>query len=326
MNKIKSSALSTLGKLGFNEFYRQLLKSQTVVLMYHGVAKDEWVVSSGNWLQVKESMFRSQIEHLKEHYSVVTLTEALRTLGQPSKKPKVVITFDDGYANNYTVAYPILKELQIPATIFLVPSMLGTNKLFWYDRLRTSLVGDLESNKIEEIVESYKSRHPHSIDHLVDEFVRGYKLASNQQIYDAYGILTYGQVHEMQSSGLITFDSHTNRHEILTQLVNDEPFETIGESLEVMRGHGIECGSVFCYPNGRYRPDHFDALTRLGFKAAVSTICKTWNVEDYTYEIPRIGIGRDLTEPQFEGYVSGMWKSIAQLVKGVKQTVLLRTV
>lgn len=326
MNRVKSGTLFTLNRLGVNTLYRRLLQSQAVVLMYHGVAKDSWTVSEGNWLQVRESEFRKQMEHLKEHYNVVSLSEALKTIGRPSKKPKAVITFDDGYANNYTVAYPILKELQVPATIFLVPSMVDTNNLFWYDRLRTSLVGNIESNKIEEIVESYKSRHPHTIDHLVDEFVRGYRLAAGQQVQEAYGILTYGQIYEMQGSGLITFDSHTQRHEILTQLVNDEPYETIGQSLEVMRSRGIECGNVFCYPNGRYHTDHFDTLSRLGFNAAVSTICRTWNAEDFSYEIPRVGVGRDLSDIQFEGFVSGMWKSIAQLVKGVKQTMLLRTV
>lgn len=322
---IKSSILFTLSKSGLNELYRHLLKNQTIVLMYHGVAKDKWFVSGRNWLQVKESEFRKQMEHLKTHYDVVPLDYALRTLGHKSRRPKVVITFDDGYANNYTVAYPILKELQIPATIFLVSSMIDTANLFWYDRLRTTLVNALESNKIEEIVESYKVKHPHTIDHLVDEFVRGYTMGSEQQVHDAYGILTYSQIREMQSSGLITFDSHTNRHEIITQLVNDEPYESIGESLEIMRGHGIECGNVFCYPNGRYNERHFETLHRLGFKAATSTICKMWSTEDHFYEIPRIGIGRDLKITEFECFVSGMWKSLAQLVKGVKQTILMRT-
>lgn len=327
MNQIKSliktGIFTSLNTLGANALCRRILNHQTVVLMYHGVAKDHWTISSGDWLQVKESNFRKQMEHLKKHYDVVPIDYALRTLDRKSGKPKAVITFDDGYANNYNVAYPVLKDLQLPATVFLVTDMINTNKLFWYDRIRTSLLGNLESNKIKEIVQSYKVRHPHTIDALVDEFIRGFQLGNSQNIHNAYGILTYDQIHEMQNSGLITFDSHTHRHEILTQLNPGEPLDSIGHSLEIMRGQGIECGKIFCYPNGLYQPDHFKVLSKLGFKAATNTDCKTWNSKDFHYEIPRIGIGRDLTATQFESFASGMWKSLALLAKGVKQTILL---
>lgn len=322
-NSLKNSILGTFNTVGLSALCRKSLRNQTIVLMYHGVAKDQWVASIGNWLQVKESNFRKQMEHLKKYYNVVSFEYALRTIDQPSKKPKAVITFDDGYANNFTVAYPILKDLDLPATIFLVTDMIDTNKLFWYDRLRTTLLGNFESDKIEEIVQSYKTKHPHIIDALVDEFICGYQLGSKQHIHDAYGILTYRQINEMQNSGLIDFDSHTHRHEILTQLNSGEPLDSIGHSLEIMRGRGIECGKVFCYPNGLYRPEHFDVLSKLGFKAAASTIHNTWRLKDHQYEIPRIGIGRDLSTPQFESLISGLWKSLALLTKGVKRTILL---
>lgn len=320
---LKFSALQILNKTGIGAIYRSLLRSQTVVLMYHGVAKDHWEVSDGNWLQVKESIFRKQMAYLKKYFNVIPFDVALRQVGQVGSKPNAVITFDDGYANNYTVAYPILKELNLPATIFLVTDMIDTNKLFWYDRLRTSLLGTMELNKIEEIVQSYKTNHPHSIDALVDEFIRGYQFGYRQNLHEAYGILTFKQIHEMQNSGLISFDSHTHRHEILTRLNDEEPFASIGKSLEILRGESINCGNIFCYPNGSYNTKHFEALERLGFKAAASTICKSWNLEDHPYEIPRVGIGRNVSIPQFEGLVTGMWKSLALLVKGVKQTILL---
>lgn len=310
--------LRALDLAGVNNLFRAYQNDKTIVLMYHGVAKDHWTVSSENWLQVKESEFRKQMVFLKKYYDVVSLEHASQTLGRKTQRPRIVITFDDGYANNYSVAYPILKELQLPATIFLVTNMINTDKLFWSDRLYATFTGNLHLNEIEKIIESYKVKHPHIIDQLVDEFLRGYNVGAKNQIHDAYGVLTYEQIHEMQSSGLITFDSHTNRHEIVTCLTNQELYESIDTSLEIMRGHGIKCGTTFCYPNGYYNKEHFGILQRLGFKLATSATHGMWNTENCPYEIPRFGVGRSQSMAEFKSLISGVW----QLLANIKQSAL----
>ena len=316
----KTGALFALNNLGVNHFFRNRARNRTIVLMYHGVTKDHWDVANNNWLQVKESIFRKQMEHLAKYYNVVSLKYALKTIDQPSSKPKVVITFDDGYANNYTVAYPILKELNLHATIFLVSDMISTKNLFWYDRLRITLSGNCEPReRIEWLVQSYKEKHPHSIDELVDKLIHEYRISIEKQHHLAYGVLSYEQILEMQSSGLISFDSHTHQHEILTQLNEGEPYETISKSLEILRGHNIKCGNIFCYPNGLYYPEHFDVLKKLGFKAAMSTECRHWKSYDNVYAIPRYGVGRNMTAIQFESFISGMWRGIAGKLKHLKQ-------
>lgn len=318
MSKLETMILSTSKYLGVNHIYKKLFPTNTVVLMYHGVSEDNWDISNGNWLQVTKSSFRKQMEFLKTHYQVVTLDEAIGTIGERTKKPKVTITFDDGYANNYIVAYPILKELDLPATIFLVSDMIGTDNLFWYDKLRTSLKGTLDSNKIEEIIQSFKTTHPHKINNLVDEFIDKFPKPPTPHIKEAYGILTLSQIKEMQDSGLISFDSHTHRHEILNQLVNEEPDETIGSSLTTLRGYGIKCGNVFCYPNGLYNNNHFNVLKRHGFKAATSTIVGEWTPETHQYEIPRYGVGRQMTQIQFEHLMTGLWKTFGNVFQFIK--------
>jgi peptidoglycan/xylan/chitin deacetylase (PgdA/CDA1 family) len=100
-----------------------------VALMYHRV-NDRLPASD---LVVPVEKFREQMEYLKRNCEVVSMEQFLlshkvtRSQGH-TKKQKVVITFDDGYMDNYTNAYPVLKELGLPATIFLITGMIGTDK------------------------------------------------------------------------------------------------------------------------------------------------------------------------------------------------------
>ncbi|MDD5669999.1 MAG: glycosyltransferase [Candidatus Omnitrophica bacterium] len=99
------------------------------VLMYHRVND----ILKPNDLVVNTVVFREQMEYLKkERYEVLDLKEMLEVLrsGKDNKdlSRKVVITFDDGYRDNYLNAFPVLKELSFPAVIFLTTGMIGTDK------------------------------------------------------------------------------------------------------------------------------------------------------------------------------------------------------
>jgi peptidoglycan/xylan/chitin deacetylase (PgdA/CDA1 family) len=319
----KNMILSVADNIGLNSIYR-LNREKISVLMYHGVAKDEWESPKGNWLQVRESEFRKQMEHLRKYYKVVSIDEAVVTVGSPSDKPRAVVTFDDGYENNYTVAYPILKEFRIPATIFIVPSMIGRSRLFWYDKLMVFLKGYKSEASINRIIQAQKTKHPHTIDNDVDELVRGYRPIHVSSVQETYGILTYEQIHDMQNSGMVTFDSHTNRHEILTKLDWNESVRSIRESLDVLKSNGIKCGKVFCYPNGSYDRSHFGMLRSLGFSCAVSTISGKFDKLSQHFGVPRIGIGRNTTFVEFKGLVSGMWPNSATKVMNLGKSIYRR--
>lgn len=98
-----------------------------IILMYHRI-NDALPPSD---LVVATAKFRQQMEYLAAHCEVVGL-ESLLTDERRKKKEegrkKVVITFDDGYRDNYLNGYPVLKELGLPATIFLTTGMIGTDK------------------------------------------------------------------------------------------------------------------------------------------------------------------------------------------------------
>jgi peptidoglycan/xylan/chitin deacetylase (PgdA/CDA1 family) len=89
------------------------------VLMYHRINDD---LPPGDWV-VPVAEFRKQMEFLSRHGEVAGIREALR--GR-TRENKVVLTFDDGYRDNYQNAFPILKNLELPATIFLTTGFIGT--------------------------------------------------------------------------------------------------------------------------------------------------------------------------------------------------------
>lgn len=123
-----------------NLFYLPRLivpKHGLVVLTYHRVndhlKPNELVISSEN--------FREQMKYLKAHCEVISFEGLLQALGckpQAAKpinqeqrsgvkcRPKVLITFDDGYRDNYEYAYPILQEMRLPAVVFLTTDFIGT--------------------------------------------------------------------------------------------------------------------------------------------------------------------------------------------------------
>lgn len=101
-------------------------KEQYVVpiIMYHKIDDN----ASVSKLSVSPEGFKRQMSFLKRHnYNVVRL-EVLPDLVRSGEIPykTIAITFDDGYGNNYTNAYPVLKELGLPATIFIAPALIGS--------------------------------------------------------------------------------------------------------------------------------------------------------------------------------------------------------
>ncbi len=108
-----------------------------IILQYHHVAADTPKSTS-----VTPSEFRMQMQHLKDlGYKVVSLDRLINQLknGEPLADNEVAITFDDGFANVFTNARPILKEFGFPYTMFLGPALIDRQEgpvLSW-DQIRT---------------------------------------------------------------------------------------------------------------------------------------------------------------------------------------------
>jgi len=105
-------------------------KNKIVILRYHSVSDFR-----RHEVNVKRGAFRRQMKFLSRNYKPIGLGEALALLKHRKNIPEksIVVTFDDGYKDNYRNAYPILKELKIPVTIFLTAGYIGTDKILSHD-------------------------------------------------------------------------------------------------------------------------------------------------------------------------------------------------
>jgi len=129
---------------------------QVPVLMYHSInPKSDSVMYR---LIVKPESFARQMQFLKSHhYNVVSLKTVGRLIQEKKVPPKTVaITFDDGYRDNYIYAYPVLKRLGIPATIFVIYNEVGRPQA---DRLNWDEIKEMQESGLITI-------GSHTLDHV----------------------------------------------------------------------------------------------------------------------------------------------------------------
>lgn len=243
---------------------------------------------------VETSRFEQQIEFVAECFRIVSLPQLVREIEGGALQPNTVcVTFDDGYRDNYTYAYPILKKYSVPATIFLTTGVLGSQKLLWHDRVFEIL----RATKIRELEWRFEEKSHWRLQHAEERARFATRLLGHlksfppplrdreiAKLMSACGIrheelsgkkmLTWEEVKEMQSNN-ISFGAHTVTHPILSLLTDEELWFEISESKRAIEQQLGEPVGVFAYPNGQ-RKD-FDARTKhilksCGFRCAVTTL------------------------------------------------------
>lgn len=111
---------------------------RVVVLLYHRVAE---VSSDPQLLCITPKHFEEHIEYLRLHYRLINLWDLKQSLEAGRIPPKaVVVTFDDGYADNLYNAKPLLERYDVPATVFVTTGYLGGRRGFWWDELERLLL------------------------------------------------------------------------------------------------------------------------------------------------------------------------------------------
>jgi len=123
---------------------------RSIVVMYHRVRDDD----KDPDMTVSSVTFQKQMAYLKKHFQAVSLDELMRGLEAKKVKDTVAITLDDGYEDNYSNAYPILRDFDLPATIFLIS---GESDLY-EDMLTLEQIRQMQPHKI--LFGSHTISHP----------------------------------------------------------------------------------------------------------------------------------------------------------------------
>lgn len=127
------------GRVGILRLLERLAASRPglAVFTYHRIAEPDADPYYDPVISATPGSFRAQVEEIARRLRVLTLAEAMECLTAPGpwRAPAALITFDDGYRDNFEVAAPILRDRGIPATFFLPTAFLETPRLPWWDRV-----------------------------------------------------------------------------------------------------------------------------------------------------------------------------------------------
>ena len=299
----------------------------TLILCYHRVARLE----SDPWgLAVTPERFREHMQFIRARYPVLRFEEDWSA----SRRPAVVVTFDDGYADNLHEALPILEETGVPATFFVATATIGTRTEFWWDELCRLLLGQAAVPRAFALADArFGACHPtRSASErlaLARHLQVSMKRVGSARREDWLGqlrrwagagdegrlshrALSVEELRRLACSPLVTIGAHTVTHPALARLGPERQREEILQSrhqLESWLGRPVE---VFSYPyGGKEDCDGTGAAIcrQAGFRKAASAwpgLSYRWSDE---FLLPRRFVC-DWDEARFKRYVS-WWFGVA---------------
>jgi peptidoglycan/xylan/chitin deacetylase (PgdA/CDA1 family) len=312
-------------RLGLPALLRRYHRTHALILAYHGVVREQ--ASPARWTEVALPRFREQMGYLRARYRLLPLLEIVERLSRGAALPRyaAAITLDDGYCNNFTCAFPVLRELRIPATIFLTTGFLDERRPLWTDRLTLALARTSESmlevaghalllrtpaerRRARDVVAVHLKALPaREKDRLLDTIERALGVVA-ADLPEELAPLGWDDVRAMRDSGLVDFGSHTVTHQIVSRLGPEEKAREIAQSCRrVEEETGGPC-RLFAYPNGE--PGDFDEESRRLLHAtsvvgAVTTVPGLVTRDANVWALPRVLVGADASMAKFDLLSSG---------------------
>lgn len=337
--KLKHFSAHLLQATGVLALLRKgMLQGRAVVLMYHRVvsSRERGRVYSHEGMVVESDAFETQIRCLKEHFSVCSMEEILDCLkaGRPFRNGSCLITFDDGWRDNFVNAFPILERYGVPATIFLSTGFIGTGKRFWQERLSEELhrawrpagtdaegklravlnrygiptlsqtgSGDLKA-MIDRIVQSRKRSLQKQNENLISDLAAAAAETTEERPPSFFG---WDDARTMMGRG-ISYGCHGERHRILTGLAEEEVLREIQVSKEALETRLDVSPRAFSYPNGDFTPRIAAQVRACGFEAAFGTRHGLLDLNSDRYALGRSNIAGRMTAcaPLFEARMLGI--------------------
>jgi peptidoglycan/xylan/chitin deacetylase (PgdA/CDA1 family) len=277
-----------LGMLG------RLFGSSLTIFAYHRVVDIGNEAAFNSDLELVSAScaeFEAQMSFVKENFKPITFAHLLacQDAGEPPPNGSAIVTFDDGFRDNYTYAFPILKKLEVPATIFLTTGYIDRQEPFWFEYLSNILLTTKRSLNLQKGLVLSETACCEERRHVLDQMLRHLKRVPNEerlsfisnlvqqagfgreQAYPEDRLpLMWDHVREMSAGG-IEFGSHTVNHPVLSQMddvsVRSELFDS-KRRIEEIVGKPVQ---VLSYPVGgseafdlRIRKIAMEAGYRLG--------------------------------------------------------------
>lgn len=342
---IKVAVSHILYGLGLLQLLQSIrLRHRAVVLMYHHVLTSEEIPHSGSHpaIIVDRETFAEQMAVVKQRFKVLSLQEFADRMERkiPFEHSSCLITFDDGWQDNFTNALPILQRYKLPAVVFLPVNFIGKSRLFWQEALVHLLVLAVMTARREptreaklrdlidplgfgeilnfhdvdprpKIIEVFTQKRRAMTPSLVDTTLAELRSELCVESGDTKGtdsFLDWEQVDRMLRNG-IEFGGHGAEHRLLSEISIDEAREDIRVSKEVFDQRVTGATPTFSYPRGYWTPQVAALVKASGFRLAFLARGGSVSCEDDLFTIRRINICQAATEsmPMFLARVVGLF-------------------
>ena len=311
------------------------------ILYGHRVLSDAIIADKNDPRRITGHTSVSEVEKailtLKKRYDIISMDDAVSQLDKFGvKKESVVLTFDDGFKDNFKYLLPVLQKYQVPATYYINSSVISTDRNLWFqsvinyffavedDSVKIDLTNkeyDLSTSTkryssafdfMQYLQANYKPEEFHS----VIESIAGDKALPNES--DLH--LSWEELKVLVNDPLITLGAHSYNHYPLAYCNEEQSKFEIEKSVKDLEENlDIEV-KHFSYPRGHvedFNDWHIQVLKDLGILSAVTTIRGVNRKGQDLYQIKRVGFPQNISDDveEFLWHVGGIPQIITSLRK-----------
>jgi len=290
-------------RLGGFRLWRWLNRDSIAILALHGVIGEEVV---GRWSPLRRPYSANKLERglraLQRWYRFIPMRDAVEMIEgrRPVEAYSMVLTFDDGYLNQFRYALPVLRKLGIPASFYIATGLIDRREPYWFDRLDYVLQKANVSSKSVRVgdrsvtfdggdrasvgrsfrrLREYAKNLPKDDDMLaiLDTFAESLEAESGERLRDVFegddwsGLPHWDELRDVSRDPLVELGSHTASHARLAHVSAPKAREELAVSRQRLEQEiGRPCVE-FCYPSGSYDAAVASLVREAGYRCAVTS-------------------------------------------------------
>ncbi|MES2701843.1 MAG: polysaccharide deacetylase family protein [Bacteroidota bacterium] len=310
LSKLSTARKIIEHKLISNGWYAKKADKDFIILMYHGVDKVQ--DTRFNQRFYSRHNFEQQIAAFKKHFNILTYEDLVKG-NMSSKRTNVLLTFDDGYANNYTYALPLLDQYNMHALYFVTGVGSLAQKVLWADAVDivASYMKDNAQVKLNGItfdlhkgafankqlnmpLKTYIKASDRSgyaeKEQLITQLLAIYDFTKSGELNDYWQLMTDQEINRASQSKNITIGSHGFYHNNLGSLSTADAVSEVMQSKQYLEGIIQKEVTTIGFPDGSYTEELNDALYKKGITHQFLVEYKYDDAGKRPYTYDRVGL------------------------------------
>ena len=318
---LRQGTIALLHRSGLLQYAKgSVARRGILVLTFHRIVPDNDLdlVRSPLGMVVRASLFAQLIEYLAEHTACISARE-LNDAPVSTSKPRIFLTFDDGWADNASVAWPMLKRAGLPMCIFMATGLAGRFHPFWPERFlgivqsarRTGTLQQVHQQLCELFRNSpcpvspppplqqleiepelalpwIKQFSTADATDIVAAMESSYAGAGSEPLDPSERLLDWSEAEQLASEG-VSFGSHTVTHALLPRLSPVERRFELSRSQQDLQMH-LPGNGMIAYPNGDAEQEVADGARAAGYRFGFRNTAGVWTRDTHRFLIPRVNV------------------------------------